>query len=120
MKPLQPENNAVPPKMDETDEQMREVSAIPAAAAPGEPPAPPLTRELLYKGAAASRALWAARRAYPALWKLAAEIGKIKTHASPMQVTAIGEGDSSRLKIKPWQLNGQEAWDSLDDVQRSR
>lgn len=122
MKPPQPENSAVPPVLSEEEENMRELDGVPAAAAPGSPPAPPPTVELLYKGAADLRALWRAQRAYPALYKLAEEkvIGEVKCQPSSLKVSAVGEGDHSRLKVKPWTIFGQEAFDSLDECRRSK
>jgi hypothetical protein len=82
----------------------------PALAKAPKPPvrsvAPPTTTDLLYKGSAACD--------YPALRKLAAErIGKVKCQPSPMCVTAVGEGDMSRLKVKSWQRNGEEAFEGI-------
>jgi hypothetical protein len=59
---------------------------------------------LLYKGAAL------AIRAY--LCKQA-EIGAVKHQPSCLNVSAVGEGDSSRLKVKPWSLQGEEAWGGI-------
>jgi len=71
--------------------------------APGMPPEPPLTRDLLYKGAR-----------YPALYKAGmALIGEVKHQPSCMKVTACGEGDTSGLKEKPWQVNGPTAWEGI-------
>lgn len=89
-----------------------------ANKAPGKPPEAPLTTEQLYKAALVDPCL----RRYPALWKLAAErIGEVKCQPSAMKVTAIGEGDTSRLKVKPWQINGEEAWDSVQqDIRKTK
>ena len=79
----------------------------PPVTAPGRPPAAPLTRDLLYKGAAL-----AIRNV---LCKWAAEtIGAVKHQPSCMKVTAVGEGDTSRLKKKPWTLQGEEAWSGVE------
>ena len=103
----------------------------PPVTAPGRPPEAPLTRDLLYKGAKDEgdfearlkaflpvflerRKACEARAQYPELYKLAVErIGKVKQHPSPMKVTAIGEGDYKRLKVKPWTLQGE---DALKDI----
>ena len=95
--------------------------------APGSPPTAPLTTDLLYKGAMAARfaekrRAWEAKQAYPELFKVAFDkvIGEVKHQPSPMKVTAVGEGDFSRLKIKPWQINGEEAWDTMEnDVRKT-
>ena len=74
---------------------------------PGRPLDAPLTTDLLYKGAAL-----AIRNV---LCKWAAEtIGAVKHQPSCMKVTAVGEGDTSRLKKKPWTLQGEEAWSGVE------
>lgn len=92
---------------EQSDENKRYPQNGKVPLPPTRPLAAPLTTDQLYKGAEA-------RYLYPALWKLAMErIGDVKSQPSPMKVTAVGEGDFSRLKTKPWQVNGEEAWEGI-------
>ena len=68
----------------------------PLATLPGPPAKPPLSTDLMYKGAAARA---------------------IRDHfvkqALAMNVTEVGKGDTSKLKIKPWTLQGEDAWKGI-------
>ena len=83
-----------------------DVPMPPPVRAPGKPAQPSCSTELLYKAALALIP-------DPMLFKLAGVIGVPKHQPSPMKVTAVGEGDTSRLKVKPWQVNGAAAWEGI-------
>jgi hypothetical protein len=86
-----------------------DVPLPPPVRAPGDPATAPLTTDLLYKGAMALIP-------DPVLWKLAEAVGKIKCQPSCMKVTALCEGDTSALKIKDWQTNGQKTMEEIGKV----
>jgi hypothetical protein len=92
--------------IDQRGSPSEDVPLPPPVTAPGRPPAGPLMTDLLYKGAMALIP-------DPVLWKLAAAVGKIKCQPSCMKVSALGEGDTSGLKVKPWQVNGEAAWEGI-------
>ena len=98
-----PDPNSGVPLIEDEDKELDEG---PANRVPGAPAATPLMTDLLNKQAACYKAA-------VALFRKTAAIRPVKHQPSAMKVTAVGEGDYSGLKTKPWTLQGEDAFKDI-------